>query len=99
MRHTKLTKPVQVRVNQTAGKVEEEGPLPLDVVLLKQTSQQGECLLPHQERLVLETGGDGGDVWVNFGGVAYGKIAQDDDDVVTNGWVLRGEELPCHLHH
>ena len=94
----KLRKAAHLRVHERAHNVEEKRTLPLDVVLLKKASQQGQSLPPHQQGLVPQGRGDGWQERVHSGGVADGQVAQDDDDVVPYGRVLGGAELAHHLN-
>lgn len=97
MGQTELGKPTEVRVHQATDTVEEQGTPPLDVILLQEPSQESEGLLPDQQGLVLEAGRDRTDIRIHLGGVAYGQVTQDHDNVVTYCRVLGDEQLSCHV--
>lgn len=70
LEQTELGKAAHIWVHQRAHHMEEQGTLPLDVIFLEKPGKTRERLLPHQQRFVLESRGDGGEVRIHSGGVA-----------------------------
>ena len=64
--HAALTESPHLVIDQGADEPEEQGPPPLDVVLLQQPCQEGEGLPSHQEGGVPEAGRDVRNVGVHL---------------------------------